>query len=58
MWDGRKPNGARAGGLVYKTICKQCGAALIAYGDLYDETGKLQQDVTFDSSGLRWGLDA
>ena len=57
MWDGRKPSGARAGGGLFKTECRGCGAHLVAYQDLYDDAGKLPHEVTVEPP-LYWGRDA
>jgi hypothetical protein len=56
MWDGRKPNGAKAGGGIFKTMCSGCGAHLIAFGDVHDDGGRIRTDVA--TQPLHWRRDA
>jgi hypothetical protein len=56
MWDGRKPNGAKAGGGVFRATCSVCRAMLVAYEDLYDETGNIRGGGTVQSP-LHWQRD-
>jgi hypothetical protein len=56
MWDGRKPNGAKAGGGTLQTTCPACGARLVAYDDLYDEAGNIRSDAAVQSP-LHWQRD-
>ena len=56
MWDGRKPNGAKAGGGLFKTTCPACGILLVAYEDLYDEAGKIRPEAAAQSP-LHWQRD-
>jgi len=56
MWDGAKPNGAKAGGGMFQATCSACGARIVAYDDLYDETGKIRSDATVQSP-LHWQRD-
>jgi hypothetical protein len=40
IWSGAKANGKMAGGAWWKAVCGGCGAALVAYCDVYGEDGE------------------
>jgi hypothetical protein len=45
MWDGKKPDGTKTGGGIFKTTCEGCGAALVAFGDVLDSTIAWKVDI-------------
>ena len=56
MWSGAKPNGMPAGGGVFETTCA-CGAALIAYNDVYDDTGGVRHIPADERPELVWAVN-
>jgi ribosomal protein S27E len=46
LWDGRKPDGTKTGGPVYKTTCKECGMQLISFSSVKDDKLKWSEEQT------------
>ena len=56
-WSGCKKTGMLAGGGFFQTPCPQCGTPLIAYEDVYDESGNVPILSTPSPPALFWSVD-
>jgi hypothetical protein len=54
MWSGAGPNGKPAGGGVYELHCPCCGIRLVAFENLYDETGQIPERGDDWEDDLYW----
>jgi hypothetical protein len=57
MWSGCKPSGVPAGGGWFKATCQRCGAAVVAYEDVYDEAGNIPDAAEETQPELYWGRE-
>lgn len=57
MWSGAKPNGTPAGGGILTITCPKCRADLIAFQDVYNESGEVEEKYEFQLSQINWQLD-
>jgi ribosomal protein L37AE/L43A len=44
MWDGRKVDGTKAGGGIFRTVCGNCNRPLTAYVDILENEFRWQVD--------------
>src|SRR3954454_25288773 len=57
LWHGVKPGGDPAGGGVYRARCRLCRAMLVAFSDVYDDTGRVvPTPKRRGESDLKWSL--
>jgi hypothetical protein len=54
MWSGAGLNGKPAGGGMYEIHCPGCGMKLVAFENLYDETGEIPERGGDREDELYW----